>query len=195
MEAPRNTLRSVHVLRHTFQPSEPLAERLEAFVNPESRVTRPRFLLESTYQVAVDSIDYMDHRFDEEVLNLQAMFTRRAGSVALGAVGYRYSDTGAFSMRFSARDPSRFRTVVTPLDTVSDAIERSDRNVDPHLTMHIGHGYLADQTDLKRAWDSLRKDLRNDTEESLLFVTPHKISALQKNVYLPVTETLPDQVA
>lgn len=59
----------VHVLRHSFEPNEPLAQLIQDFAGPS---LRPRFLLRSSKGVFVDSAAYTRGAYreeDEEIRN------------------------------------------------------------------------------------------------------------------------------
>lgn len=53
----------IHVLRHNFEPSEPLAQLIQDFTGPS---LRPRFLLRSSKSVYVDSVLYNRGAYREE---------------------------------------------------------------------------------------------------------------------------------
>lgn len=59
----RTSAGRVHVVRHAFEPNEPLAELIETFARPH---VRPRFLLRSTKEVYVDSVTYARGGYREE---------------------------------------------------------------------------------------------------------------------------------
>lgn len=193
MEAPLHTRRSVHILRHSFRPSDALAGRLDEFVTAKSRSLRPRFLLHSSFQVAVNSIDYIDYRYEKNIYELTESFLREAGSITLDAVAYRISKE-AFGLKFAVKDPKYFRELLAPLDSLPNIIEISDRNHDPALFLDIPSSQLVGRQALAGAWSELREAVKNKNDQGLIYATPEKISALRDDVYLPEIEN-PSQPA
>ena len=59
----------VHVVRHNFEPSEPLAQLIQDFAGPS---LRPRFLLRSSKRVFVDSVLYTRGAYREEDEEVEA---------------------------------------------------------------------------------------------------------------------------
>lgn len=177
MEAPKETLRSVHVLRHTFLPSESLQERLEAFVVQNERILHPSFNIHSNYEVAVDSEEYTTRQFEEARQALERDFIAKSGGVVLQAAGYRFEEGSALGLRFTVRDPLRLAAIVAPIDTLPGIIDRSDRTAETVLKLHIKASSLAEHHDIADAWKHLRGDLHKLSNSSVLFVRPHKIAA------------------
>lgn len=177
MEAPKDTLRSVHVLRHTFLPSESLQERLENFVVQNERILHPSFYIHSNYEVAVDSEEYTTRPFEQVRQTLEKDFITKSGGVVLQAAGYRFQEGGALALRFGVRDPRRLRAIVAPIDTLPGVIDRSNRTVETVLKLQINARALAERHEVADAWKGLRGDLQALSTTSVLYVQPHKLSA------------------
>lgn len=184
MEAPKDTVRSVHVLRHTFLPSESLQERLEDFVTHSEQLLHPSFYLHSSYEVAVDSSSYTSRAFEDERQVLEKEFLAKAGGVVLQAAAYRFEGT-ALSLRFTARDPVRLASIVAPIDTLPGIIDQSDRTTETFLKLKMNTRSLAERHEVANAWKRLRGDLQHLRDSSLLYVQPHKISATALNINDP----------
>lgn len=188
MEAPKDTLRSVHVLRHSFLPSESLQERLESFIVKNERILHPSFYMHSSYQVAVDSETYTTRPFGEARQALEKEFISKSGGVVLQAAGYRFEEGATLGLRFTARDPQRLGAIVASIDTLPGIIEQSDRAADTVLKLRIKASSLADRHEVATAWKRLRSDLSELSDASVLFVQPHKISATALKITSPTED-------
>ncbi len=180
MEAPETQFQSVHVLRHTFVPSESLATRLHALTNEEPRSIAPRFLLTSTREVAVDTIAFQQYRYTHELASIQKTFQDHAGSIALASVGYKLGRSGDFSLRFSTQDPQGFEELTSPIDTLTNPVERSARGGEYYIVATIPKARLLARSALATAWSELRSSIADPETNVLYSVTPGEVSGPER---------------
>jgi hypothetical protein len=183
MEAPKDTFRSVHVLRHSFVPSESLTEHLEGFVVKNEPLSHPPFKLYSSFEVAVHSDDTYRVDFEREYAAINEAFRSKSGWIALKSVAYAHTPTKGLAFLFTVNNPERLRTILSPLDTLPHVFDMSDRTGSAVLKTAIPPRYLADKPQLSNAWSKLRTSLKSVDLSPLLYVAPDKIAA--KTIKVP----------
>lgn len=174
MEANREYLRSVHVLRHSFRPSEALAENLRAFTNTKPGYPTPRFVFSSVYGATINSEDYVDPRYAEKINGLSENFQRKVGQVGFKSVAYSFKTAKAgpnnpaansFNLLFTLDDESMaaFAHPVDELGTFKDVLTRSPQQDSRFLMLRITEQQLASEGTVAGAWRKLRNSIEDDS--------------------------------
>lgn len=134
MEVTANSQGSVHVLRHSFRPSEYLAIALERYMQPG--VTRPRSLLYASRLVTVDTLHYPLEEINVEYeLANRAFLKHYRDKIAVGGMGeagkrvaVRKQRDGGLRVGLLPRsddDKQVFNTLLTGFDIFPEA-ERTE---------------------------------------------------------------------
>lgn len=193
MEALRdNQFRSVHVLRHTFQPNEYLSGKLQQFVNTHERAVPSRFILTSTREVAVDESDFQNYRYNLELQRISRAFHSAVGSVGLESVKYNIAlDTKRkpqrLTLRFSPTRPMEFEKVTAPIDTLPEIIDRTPRTGEYFAQVQLDARQLVGKEALVRAWTDLRESIADTNVRPLFTMFPHDISGPVRMIAKPPT--------
>lgn len=67
MEDTRSSLELVHVLRHSFRPTEKFGEALEVFTPPESERPRSLFAIRSLSMLAIDAVGNANYEYSQQI--------------------------------------------------------------------------------------------------------------------------------
>ncbi len=185
MEAHEGQFRSVHVLRHTFRPSEALTEQLQHMVETQRGATASRFILTSTREVAVDALEFQNYRYDLAVHSLQEQFHKHAGGVALQSAAYKFTPRGDFKIRFTPAYSNEFEALVQPIDSLPNIVEQSARGGRDYLQLQIDASRLVGRRALAEAWHILREDIASPARSHLYSVVPYDISGPERTVVAP----------
>ncbi len=120
MEDTARSFETVHVLRHGFRPSEPLAVGIENFI--KAGVTVPRFLLLGSKQIAIHHDSYYDKSFLAQLSAAQREFSKDRQEVHLANdVHIKILGNGAL----------RFQMFPSDLVSFHDTLDKLERL--PHL--------------------------------------------------------------
>lgn len=182
MEAHSGQFRSVHVLRHTFRPSEALAGKLKEMVDTERGSVAPQFILTSSREVAVDELEYQNYRYDTPIYERRREFHAHTGGIALQAAAYKFTPQGDFKLRFTPKDAGEFTALTDPIDTLPDIIDRSARGGRYFVQLQLNASRLIAREALAKVWHNLRVDINNEATNRLYGVFPHDISGPERTV-------------
>lgn len=190
MEARNEQFRSVHVLRHTFRPSEYLSGKLQQFVKHHEGAAPSRFILSSTREVAVDEIDFQNYRYNLELQKLDQQFHRQVGSVALQSVQYNIEldmrrRPQRLTLRFVPSDAARFAALTAPIDDLAGIVDKTARSGEYFAYIQLDARHLVGREALIHARDDLQEGLSNQSTRSLYNIIPHDISGPARTVVKP----------
>ena len=79
MEAPRHVPKLVHVLRHSFRPSEQLGAALENFLPPESKRLPSSLEIKSLGMLALDAYSHASHAYAVQLIEARKLVEKSHG--------------------------------------------------------------------------------------------------------------------
>ena len=196
MDAPYEHYSSVHVLRHTFQPSEALERYLRPMVKARNGEISHRFILSSTREVAVDQTDFQNYRYDLAINELNRQF-HSVGNIALRAVQHNIQFDAQnkpqwLNLRFIPAYPKQFEAITEPIDSLADIVRRSNREEGYYAKLQIDARQLVGSQALAEAYNNLRARLNHPSSNSLFELSPYDISGPVRTVTTTPTLTLED---
>ncbi len=181
MEVIGQNVGSVHVLRHSFRPSEHLAVALERYSRPG--VTRPRSFLYATHTVLLDL-----HRHSIADVNLgidaaNAEFLQQARTkVELGGVNNlrdrevvvgRKLGNNALRVALFPKDPVEFNNLLKPFNVLpNDSPKPPSPTMSHFLYADIPASVLGSLEDIALATQLLIRDLESPASSPLYMVQP-----------------------
>lgn len=196
MDAPYEHYSSVHVLRHTFQPSDALEHYLKPMIKARDGEISSRFILTSTREVAVDQADFQNYKYDLAINELNRQF-RSAGNIALRAVQYNVQFNAQhrpqwLNLRFVPAHLQKFESITDPIDTLQDIVRRSNREEANYAKLQIDARQLVGGTALAAAYNELRARINHPSSNLLFELSPYDISGPVQTVATALTLTLED---
>lgn len=135
-----------------------------------------RFLLTSTREVAVDSLDFIRDRYTLALADMQKEFTKSLTGVALASVGWRQEIDGSLHLQFLPTSMSHLRTLTDPIDQLEGIVQRPKHQEGVALRLRLGAHQLVGQVALREAWSNLKSDIQEDTTAHLYRAIPYNIS-------------------
>lgn len=184
MEVTERQIQSVHVLRHSFRPSEHLAVALERFARPG--VPRPRSFLYATHTVVIDFNRHSIHDVNFDIDAASADFLKQTRTkVELGGVNNprdkelvvaRKLASNALRVALFPKDSTALNRMLEPFTHLPN-----DSSKPPSPTM--GHFLYADipasvvggLEDVAHATASLVRDLESPASARLYVAQPSGI--------------------
>jgi len=131
----RTSAGRVHVVRHAFEPNEPLTELIETFARPH---VRPRFLLRSTKEVYVDSVTYARGGYREEDDKAKAAVEHaKRHPFIIGRVAMRLLYPPTVSSDGERGAPRAYRMAFLPTDSDAFGALASSLDVYPSVAPHV----------------------------------------------------------
>jgi len=169
-----------------------LGAGLSKLVNEKPGYQTPRFLLTSTRAVAVDSLDFLHHRYDLALIEMQQKFSEHMAGIALRSVGYRFAQNGDFHLQFLPASPLELEALTKPIDTLPGIIESSVKKTTSEgstekkevqaLTLRLEARRLVGQSALAKAWSGLRRGFEQDEGSRLYVAMPYDISGPERSI-------------
>lgn len=177
MEATEQHVASVHVLRHSFRPSQHLAVALERYLRPG--IAQPRSFLYATRAVV---IDFNRHSISDVNLDIDAasgaFLKRTQTKVELGGVNNLRDNQHVVAIKLAnealrvalfPRDPDQFRQLIEPFDHLpNDSSKPPSPNMRHFIYADILPNVLGDMTTVAKATNVLNREL-DDTVSARLY--------------------------
>ncbi len=175
MEDARNDLELVHVLRHSFRPSQPLAESIETFIKPGKKL--PRLSLYGTKEVAVDLVKYNNfvYKHDEDALRNE--FKQHTEAVYIDPImHFRLIGSNALRMAFIPTPESTpiFNKMIDTLDEMPNILPPFNTTPRYFMYIDIPTTHLVSSEEWNARYHDLRKALASRIR-SMYLVRPEDI--------------------
>tara|TARA_B100000378_G_scaffold278888_1_gene284155 strand:+ start:2179 stop:2742 length:564 start_codon:yes stop_codon:yes gene_type:complete len=159
----------VHSLRYTFRPSEPLAERLGAFLKQDPRAIAPRFSFSSTKEHILNGEAALRNEVQVEIVRMHHAFAESVQELPLENVRYRLIGDGALQLAFL---PNQVRfNDLTQLPSVLKEHQVQQERPGPggnHLLLTTLHrDRLLGEAAVARRWIELRGEVSNPKKNAL----------------------------
>lgn len=164
MKADNRAIQEVHVLRHTFRPSQPFEEAIEQFVEPGK--TLPRFLLSGTKEVGLDSVEYHDLVYKGREDKARNEFQKLTEPIYIDPVMfYKFIGSSALRLAFipTAQSQPAFNEALETLNGVPNILPPFEKT--PRYFMYIDVPTTPETTqeNVHEKYVALRKALASKT--------------------------------
>ena len=179
-------IHSVHSLRHTFRPSEPLAERLGAFLKPGQ--LWPRFSFSSTKEYLLNGEVMLHPEVKVAIAQMQRDFAEKTQEVSLKEVRYRLLGNGALQLAVLP-DQAEFATLTQlpeELKKYQVGQERPAPKGGYLLTTTLPHGRLLGEAAIAKQWIELRSGVNNPKKKALNTVQSQSIAETEYPLATPL---------
>jgi len=176
MEATDQHVELVHVLRHSFRPSEQLQSSLEAFTKPG--LVRPRFLVKTLSSIALNTVDVANYHHDLSIKRSIQSFERHHQPVQLGRdlAAHRMGD-GALKILLSIENYADLTDLTKETAVQLPEGVLLDDGEDPrfNLFVRIDQAHAINYEEIVQPGTALIKQLRNG-QRNLYTVIPETIT-------------------
>jgi hypothetical protein len=173
MEDARNDLELVHVLRHSFRPSQPLSEAIESFVKPGLKLPEEP-LLYGSKEVAVDLVKYNDFKYKKREDAARKEFKERNRPIYIDPImHFRQIGLKAVRMAFipTAESVPAFNDAINTLDSVPTILPPYKKIPRYFLYVDIPNTHIVQGEEWNTRYHALRKALAS-TIHSMYLVRP-----------------------
>lgn len=176
MEDTPREIKEVHVLRHSFRPSQSFAVAIENFMEPGS--TLPRLLLYGTKEVAVNVLDYHGGMFrkNENDINRQLEAIREPIYIN-SEMHFKQMGHSALRIGFLPAKDSEpaFQTALAALDEIPSLLPPFTRSLRYFMYTDIPAKDLLSLDKIEERFNNLKKLVEGEARE-LYTVKPDKIT-------------------
>jgi len=177
MEDTRQNFELVHVLRHSFRPSQPLGNAIENFIKPGKIL--PRLLLYGSKEAAVDLQAYNDFAYKKEEDKAQADFTKNTESIYISPImHFREIGSSAVRLAFLPTDesvPVFNRAINTLDDAIPNILPPYDKPPRFFLYIDIPTTHIVNPEEWRPRYSTLRATLANKALRTMYSVRPEGI--------------------
>lgn len=184
MEVTERHVQSVHVLRHSFRPSEHLAAALENYLRPG--IARPRSFLYATHTVMIDPSRHSMIEANLDIDAANAAFLKQARTkVEVGGfnnprdkqrvIGIKLG-SNALRVALFPQNPAAFNELLRPFDNLpNDSPKPPSPTMNHFLYADIPAGVLSDLKGIGHATELLANNLGAPTSSPLFHAQPSGI--------------------
>lgn len=165
MEEPSQSVELVHVLRHSFRPSEQLQSSLEAFIKPGS--VRPRFLIKTLSSIALTPQFGDSHAYNPATRRAVRAFEVHNQPIQLGSkLGARRIGDGALRLFFNAENNEEITNLIHEtldelgMGTIVDDVDSAAAS----LFVQIDSTKAIGKDELAKPGIALRNQLNSDNK-------------------------------
>lgn len=175
----------VHVLRHSFRPSEQLADSLQGFFGSDTPY-QSLSLLSSRYTL-LDPVDVALSLHDEAIKRAEHEFNQELPTVPLDyQVGYRMMGEQAMRLAFLPAQFSRYIAATSHLDALPDIRREPPPESRHYLYIDLARQALVNEYQIKKRLSELRADMADPVRQRLYSVQPGRIVGRDRFMQLPI---------
>ena len=152
----------VHVLRHSFRPSDRLQTSLEAFTKPG--LARPRFLVKTLSAIALNTIDAANYHYDLPIKRAIHSFEQHHQPLQLGRdLAARRMADGTLNILFSAENRAHLKDFAKETMVQLPEGVPLDDGENPRFDLYVGidQAHAIDFEEIVRPGTALIKGLRS----------------------------------
>ena len=177
MEATDQHVELVHVLRHSFRPSEQLKTSLEAFTKPG--LVRPRFLVKTLSAIALNTVDVANYHYDLPIKRAIQSFEQHHQPIQLGRdLAARRMADGTLNILFAADNRDHLRDLTKETMVQLPEGVPLDDGENPRFDLYVGidQAHAIDFEEVVRPGATLIKSLRSGLR-NLYTVVPETMTS------------------